>query len=64
MMKCPKCEGTGHIYDPINSHYGFVGCGLCSGSGNVDGRLAFIKDWIKEHFKIKTPKADGKGGKA
>lgn len=35
MAKCDRCNGTGQIYDPISTYYGFAICGKCLGSGRV-----------------------------
>jgi hypothetical protein len=33
---CPECKGTGQEQTPIGTTY-HVKCGVCSGTGSVDG---------------------------
>ena len=44
MITCPKCLGTGTVYE-MGMVYGESDCSKCKGTGNISGRISLFR-WL------------------
>ncbi len=57
MKECPKCLGTGDIYNPLEDN--IISCSLCKNKGKVKKELALNYNAILDDLKnIQDEKSD------